>query len=191
MNQYSIEKVANAIIFFVEKNIEHFGKTKLMKLMYFADKEHLEKFGRVMFYDNYRKLPRGPVATFTYNIISSKDANDGDDFKSYIDNFSDFVEIQKKDINQKNSATRFNPKNSFDNTFFSKSEIEILENVAKKYKTYTKEQISEESHSLKEYINTDMNDFINISDMTENKELKEYLNFWKNEHKEFNKMLNN
>ena len=109
----------------------------------------------------------------------------------YIDNFSDFVEIQKKDINQKNSATRFNPKNSFDNTFFSKSEIEILENVAKKYKTYTKEQISEESHSLKEYINTDMNDFINISDMTENKELKEYLNFWKNEHKEFNKMLNN
>ena len=191
MNQYSIEKVANAIIFFVEKNIEHFGKTKLMKLMYFADKEHLEKIGRVMFYDNYRKLPRGPVATFTYNIISSTDANDGDDFKSYIDNFSDFVEIQKKDINQKNSATRFNPKNSFDNTFFSKSEIEILENVAKKYKTYTKEQISEESHSLKEYINTDMNDFINISDMTENKELKEYLNFWKNEHKEFNKMLNN
>ena len=191
MNQYSIEKVANAIIFFVEKNIEHFGKTKLMKLMYFADKEHLEKFGRVMFYDNYRKLPRGPVATFTYNIISSTDANDGDDFKSYIDNFSDFVEIQKKDINQKNSATRFNPKNSFDNTFFVILEIEILENVAKKYKTYTKEQISEESHSLKEYINTDMNDFINISDMTENKELKEYLNFWKNEHKEFNKMLNN
>ena len=44
MNQYSIEKVANAIIFFVEKNIEHFGKTKLMKLMYFADKEHLEKY---------------------------------------------------------------------------------------------------------------------------------------------------
>ena len=191
MNQYSIEKVANAIIFFVEKNIEHFGKTKLMKLMYFADKEHLEKFGRVMFYDDYRKLPRGPVATLTYNIISSTDANDGDDFKSYIDNFSDFVEIQKKDINQKNSATRFNPKNSFDNTFFSKSEIEILESITKKYKTYTKEQISEESHSLKEYINTDMNDFISVSDMTENKKLKDYLSFWKNEHKEFNKMLNN
>lgn len=191
MNQYNIEKVANAIIFFVDKNIEHFGKTKLMKLMYFADKEHLEKYGRVMFYDDYRKLPRGPVATLTYNIISSTDANDGDDFKSYVDNFSSFIEIQKKDINQKNSATRFNPKNSFDNTFFSKSEIEILENIAKKYKTYTKEQISEESHLLKEYINTDMNDFIDIADMTENKKLKEYLSFWRNEHKEFNKMLNN
>ena len=71
MNQYSIEKVANAIIFFVEKNIEHFGKTKLMKLMYFADKEHLEKFGRVMFYDDYRKLPRGPVATLTYNLSNN------------------------------------------------------------------------------------------------------------------------
>ena len=191
MNQYSIEKVANAIIFFVEKNIEHFGKTKLMKLMYFADKEHLEKFGRVMFYDDYRKLPRGPVATLTYNIISSTDANDGDDFKSYVDNFSSFIEIQKKDTNQKNSATRFNPKNSFYNSFFSKSEIEILESITKKYKTYTKEQISEESHSLKEYINTDMNDFISVSDMTENKKLKDYLSFWKNEHKEFNKMLNN
>lgn len=134
MNQYSIEKVANAIIFFVEKNIEHFGKTKLMKLMYFADKEHLEKFGRVMFYDDYRKLPRGPVATLTYNIISSTDANDGDDFKSYVDNFSSFIEIQKKDTNQKNSATRFNPKNSFDNSFFSKSEIEILESITKNIK---------------------------------------------------------
>ena len=48
-----------------------------------------------------------------------------------------------------------------------------------------------ESHSLKEYINTDMNDFISVSDMTENKKLKDYLSFWKNEHKEFNKMLNN
>ena len=36
-----------------------------------------------------------------------------------------------------------------------------------------------------------MNDFISVSDMTENKKLKDYLIFWKNEHKEFNKMLNN
>lgn len=83
-----------------------------------------------------------PVATLTYNIISSTDANDGDDFKSYVDNFSSFIEILKIQI-KRIVLQRFNPKNSFDNSFFSKSEIEILESITKKYKTYTKEQISE------------------------------------------------
>ncbi len=189
MNQYSIEKVANAIIFFVEKNMECLGKTKLMKLMYFADKKHLEKYGRVVFYDDYRKLPRGPVASLTLNIISNTDAREGDDLKLYVDSFLNLVDLQKVKNKETNSITKFIPKTAFNNSLFSKSELEIMENISKEYKNYTKEKISEESHLLKEYKNTEMNDFINIYDMTENKDLKDYLSYWKNEHKEFNNML--
>ena len=52
MNQYSIEKVANAIIYFLDNGVEYFGKTKLMKLMFFADKYHLQKYMRTVFADN-------------------------------------------------------------------------------------------------------------------------------------------
>ena len=56
MNQHSIEKVANAIVYFVNSNVEHFGKTKLMKLICFSDKYHLETYGRTIFFDDYYKL---------------------------------------------------------------------------------------------------------------------------------------
>ena len=64
MNQYSIEKVANAIVYFVNSKVEHFGKTKLMKLMYFADKYHLETAK----YVDWGGSPRASIGIF----ISSK-----------------------------------------------------------------------------------------------------------------------
>lgn len=103
MNQYSIEKVANAIVYFVEKDVKHFGKTKLMKLMYFADKSHLEQYGRTMFFDDYYKLPRGPVASLTLNIINNLNEEDGEDFRSYTDDFLNILELKiQTDDEQKN-----------------------------------------------------------------------------------------
>jgi len=43
MKKFDIEKVANAIKFFLNNNVQYLGKTKLMKLLFFADKLHLQK----------------------------------------------------------------------------------------------------------------------------------------------------
>ena len=80
-------------------------------------------------------------------------------------------------------------KTTFKKELFSKSELKIIEEVSKKYKDYTKDEISYESHILKEYINTQMNSIIDIEDMLEDEESKSYVAFWENEHKQFNKML--
>ena len=72
---------------------------------------------------------------------------------------------------------------------FSKSEIFVLDTMALKYKSHTKDEISEESHLLKEYKNTQMNSIIDISDMVEDEDSKKYIAFWQNEHKQFDKML--
>ena len=188
MNQYSIEKVANAIVYFVEKDVKHFGKTKLMKLMYFADKSHLEQYGRTMFFDDYYKLPRGPVASLTLNIINNLNEEDGEDFRSYTDDFLNILEL-KIQTDDEQKITKFIPKTTFKKELFSKSELKIIEEVSKKYKDYTKDEISHESHLLKEYINTQMNSIIDIEDMLEDEESKSYVAFWENEHKQFNKML--
>lgn len=85
--------------------------------------------------------------------------------------------------------TKFIPKTTFKKELFSKSELKIIEEISKKYKDYTKDEISYESHILKEYINTQMNSIIDIEDMLEDEESKSYVAFWENEHKQFNKML--
>lgn len=188
MNQYSVEKVANAIIYFVESGVEHFGKTKLMKLMYFSDKSHLLEFGRTMFFDDYYKLPRGPVASLTLNILNNLNEEDGEDFKSYTDELLGILDV-KMQTDEGQKITQFIPKTVFKKELFSKSELSVLEAMTKKYKTHTKDEISHESHLLKEYISTQMNCIIDITDMVEDEESKSYIAFWQNEHKQFNKML--
>jgi len=188
MNQYSIEKVANAIIYFVDSKVEHFGKTKLMKLMYFADKNHLEKYGRTIFFDDYYKLPRGPVASMTLNIINNINEEENEDFKSYTEEFLNILDINiQNDNGQK--IINFIPKTNFKKELFSKSEINILESISSKYKSYTKKEISDESHLLKEYQKTELNSIIDIVDMVDDEDTKSYISLWQNEHKEFNKMI--
>lgn len=188
MNQYSIEKVANAIIYFVNNDIVHLGKTKLMKLMYFSDKQHLNTYGRTMFFDDYHKLPRGPAASLTLNIINNLNEEDGEDFKTYTDDLKNILDIEIQ-VDDGVKITKFIPKDTFKKELFSKSELSILGSVSKKYKDYTKDEISKESHKLKEYIGTQMNSIIDIVDMVEDENSKEYISFWQNEHKQFNKML--
>jgi uncharacterized phage-associated protein len=188
MNQYSIEKVANAIVYFVESDMEHFGKTKLMKLMYFADKSHLENYGRTIFFDDYYKLPRGPVASLTLNIINNLNEEDGEDFKSYTDEFLRILDI-KIQMDEGQKITKFIPKTTFNHNLFSKSEMKVLEAICQSYKYHKKDEISHKSHSLREYINTQMNSIIDIADMVADEESKNYITFWQNEHKQFHKML--
>ncbi len=49
------------ILYFLERiNHVHLGRTKRMKLFYFVDFDHLEKYGRSVVGSVYRKLPHGP-----------------------------------------------------------------------------------------------------------------------------------
>src|SRR5690606_40518414 len=50
---------------------------KLMKLMYFADRDHLVKYGFPITGDMYIKLPYGPVPSFSNFVLR----NENDDFR--------------------------------------------------------------------------------------------------------------
>jgi hypothetical protein len=43
----------------------------ILKTIYFADKEHLTKYGRQIFEDSYRAMKQGPVPSLAYDIIKS------------------------------------------------------------------------------------------------------------------------
>lgn len=78
MEYYDVKKIANAIIFFIDSDVKNLGRTKLMKLFFYADKYHLETYGKSIFSHSYTKLPKGPVPTWIYSIIRTSASGHGD-----------------------------------------------------------------------------------------------------------------
>lgn len=59
---YAPDKLEAAILFFIDRaNNGHLGKTKLMKLLYYADFDHMERYGKPITGARYCKLEQGPV----------------------------------------------------------------------------------------------------------------------------------
>ena len=186
MRKYNIDKVANAIVLAIDLGVQHLGKTKLMKLLFFADKEHLKRYGRPIFYDNYIKQEMGPVPSITYNIISSYNKEQGD-FKKDVEKFLKQVDIGEKPIGCNFPMMQFTKKKEFNPEVFSKSEIDVLKKVFIKFKQLTAGKISSLSHELPEYRNAFMNDSISYEDMAE--DMADYVKFWEGESKAFKEAL--
>jgi uncharacterized phage-associated protein len=187
MERYEIEKVANAIILALDLGVKYLGKTKLMKLLFFADKEHLKKYGRPIFYDNYIKEKKGPVPSITYSIISSYNDKERDDFGDEVKKLLQWIEIDEKDIGYSHPMMIFRKKREFNPEIFSRSEIEILKGIFEKFKELTAEEISEISHKLPEYKETSMYGIIPYESMAE--DMADYVKFWREEREAFEKAL--
>jgi len=177
MVSFNITRIANAIIYFVNKDVHNLGKTKLMKLLFFTDKYHLEQFGRSVFGDTYHKLQQGPVPTITLNVINSLNEREKDDFTEYADEFSKYIRTEDSS-NYGYATMRFIPNSKFNSKLFSKSELEILERVSEEFKDYSAKRISDLSHDTPEYIDAYDNGIISEESMSGKN--KEYVAYWKN-----------
>lgn len=159
MTGYQIDKTAHAIIYFLEAGVAHLGKTKLMKLMFFADKYHLEHYAKSLFHDTYLKLPFGPVPVVTLNTIDSINEVEREDFEPLVQQFLHWVDVQEVG-ESKVKKMRFEAKCPFDACLFSRSELEALSYTAETFKDHTAVALSELSHQLPAYFQTANNNII-------------------------------
>jgi uncharacterized phage-associated protein len=63
------EKVIEALLYIAHKrpNLDHY---QAVKLLYLADKEHLNRYGRPITFDTYYALPYGPVGTLARDLLT-------------------------------------------------------------------------------------------------------------------------
>lgn len=66
---YNLKKLIDILVIFARNNQE-LTKLRINKLLYFMDKLHLQKYGRLVLNDRYVSLRLGPVAELTNNIIN-------------------------------------------------------------------------------------------------------------------------
>jgi DNA-binding transcriptional regulator YiaG len=132
-------KFSEMVVFFTQK-LEPW-KTKLNKLLFYADFIMHKQSGFSMSGVQYRAIPMGPVPN-NFNSIFEYLANKGE-LNIYYANFSDGgIGEQFKPNSNKN----------FDYKFFTDSELQVLESVAERFKNTSTNEMIEISHKEKAWI---------------------------------------
>ena len=125
------EAKAMEILLYISIHVPNYYKT--LKILYFADKLHLEKYGRFICGETYKAMESGPCPTGTYSIIQEKAEEQAFNTWSNID-----FKIEHSYI--------IKPLREPDLGELSKSDIECLDEAIKNNKNLTGHQMKKKSH---------------------------------------------
>jgi uncharacterized phage-associated protein len=127
--RFDPEKFANALAF-LAKRVRDLDKFKAAKLLYFADKYHLVRYGRPIIGDRYHSLDYGPVPSKAMDIMNETihDVPPVATKQPLRNLLERYIEVDKA-----HRYPRFRAKRSADLDVFSESEIEALEHTVAEY----------------------------------------------------------
>lgn len=131
------QKLLNVMAYFSE-NVTMLGKTKLFKLLSYLDFLHYEQTGRSVTGLTYYAWPMGPVPKTLYEEMESPK----NDFNRAV------VKREEKVGQLKREAFRKHPSYKIDESIFSPLELQLLQNLSKKYFRHTAEEMVDATHEV-------------------------------------------
>jgi uncharacterized phage-associated protein len=150
---YEADTALNAVLYIVS-NIPDPTFHRISKLLYFADKFHLERYGRFICGDSYVAMKHGPVPAITYDLLKAvKEGSRGALDKTLVNAFAQALEVKGSYIVAKQEANL---------DMLSDSDLECLKEAIKEYGTKTLEELTALSHDAA-YKSTDENDLIDLA----------------------------
>ncbi len=157
-----------AILYIIQKMGGVCDIHKCNKILYFADNEHLSKYGRTITGDSYMKMNWGPVPSCVYDLF--KAVRGEGYFASQVD---DIRENYFHFINTKDIVSSRNPEMDY----LSKSDVEVLDKYIAQLKDLSFSEVSELSHGYA-WSNAPKNGKISVADrLTELGDSEEYIQF--------------
>lgn len=168
--RFDAEKALEVIVY-ISKHIHINDIYHVLKALYFADKEHLEHFGRLICGDDYIAMPNGPVPSGTYNLVKEVK---GSSWKSM------YTEKARQAFTV--DGYYIKPLRDADLSYLSKSDISCLDDAIRKYGRLPFGVLKMKSHDAA-YFSADLNGEIGIKAIAESlpdseellEELQEYL----------------
>jgi uncharacterized phage-associated protein len=141
--RFDAEKLVQALAYFAERGIDDLDKMKAAKLLFYADKYHLLRYGRPVIGDTYACMEYGPVPSTSLNVMNDVLASD-----------PHFPPIEKKLFDRYLAVERpksspypvFRARHSADRDVFSESDLEALEHAVASFGQLTAWELSELSH---------------------------------------------
>ena len=158
---FNIEKGIESLLYILdllEKTVEPTIHS-VSKVLYFADKEHLEKYGRFICGDSYYAMKHGPVPSQIYNLLKLVRGDLSPSFQPSQE-ISEQV-LQAFKIVDKHDIKKLRQANT---DFLSDSDMECLNHSAVKYGGLSFAKLTELSHD-RAWESADENDLIDVEDI--------------------------
>ncbi len=154
MNQYDKDVALNAVLYVAQHAGGFLDMHALFKTLYFADMDHLSKYGRSVTGDTYIAMQFGPVPSMTYDIFKAVRGDSffsyaSEEFKKYFHFVNKFVLAADKD---------------FDPDQLSESDVECLDHAIKKCEGLSFGELTNMSHGPA-WQHTQMDREISVKDM--------------------------
>lgn len=138
------EKLRQAILFFLyHANNHHLGRTKLMKLLYFLDFDHIRLYGQPVTGAEYTKWQYGPVAIDALHRLEK------------MDGAGDIRTTQYQ--GRRGTGYRYAPVAELDLSVFTDTELELLQSLAEKWRDLPMDDVVDASHAEYPWNSVEMN----------------------------------
>lgn len=135
---FAHRKATQALNFFARQGTGQINKLKALKLVYFADRCHLRRYGRPITNDRYLAMNYGPVAS------SCKDLAE----------MSEFLGEEERDYAERYLAPAghdYRSKQEVDESEFSQTDLEALEFAWREYGAGDGFRLADETHQFPEW----------------------------------------
>lgn len=157
-----------AILYILQKMGGRCDIHKCHKILYFADNEHLSRWGRSITGDTYIKMDYGAVPSCIYDLFK---AVRGDSY--FAGQVSDIRDNYFHFVNKKDIVSNTLP----DMDYLSVSDVELLDKYINELKDKNFDEVSEASHGYA-WSNTAQNQQISVRDrLTEQGDSDEFIDY--------------
>ncbi|MEX2148794.1 MAG: Panacea domain-containing protein [Steroidobacteraceae bacterium] len=152
--QFNQRKALHALLFVVAHVPKPANVYNVLKCLYYADRKHLQEYGRQIYGDTFYALEHGPVPGGAYDII--KYVNGRMKWDLQFPEAFELLEVNDHYLDAKGKA---------DTDLLSKSDMACLLDAAKKYGTMPFGKLKKVSHQGKAFDNADQNGEMKLSDL--------------------------
>ncbi|MEP6889480.1 MAG: Panacea domain-containing protein [Nitrospirota bacterium] len=148
-NRFDPEKALNAILW-IARRIPCPTFHSISKLLYFADRLHLERYGRLITGDSYVAMKHGPVPSGAYDIMKAV-RGDGTCAR----------EEEAREAFAVDGHYDVVPRRAANDSLFSESDRECLEEAIQQYGSLSFQELTDRSHDAA-WHSADENDSIEL-----------------------------
>lgn len=151
---FNSRKALHALIYLTSRLPQPANVYNVLKCIWFADREHLEQYGRQIYGEVYFAPEHGPVPSRAYELVK------------YVGGRANWP-LDCPEALEALTATRTGISNRIDPdlSLFSKSELICLNNAVQRYGTLSFGQLKRLSHKSAAFRNADPNGDISIDDV--------------------------
>ena len=160
----NIDKIANSIIYMIDKKVAHLNDKKLCVMLFLIDYNHLKNCDSKVFDEVYIKSKRNPqpktIGGVFEAIANDEDLDENDERLYIIQEFLEYLDIE---IFQKEKFTELKfikMEEDFEESLFSKDELKTINKIITKHKNDTPRKIANTCFAIEEVRETKNNEII-------------------------------